>query len=450
MKSKTRVWLTRLSSVAVLATLCVAVSATSGGAASGQQRETKGETLQLWGGGVLTSATPGSSARKWLDTQIARFKAANPGSNVEVSLLPNDLNALAAKVQAAFASGKTPDVMMLWSGNLTEPYAEGLQTLNKYIKATPGFYKSYSGWDLSCINYDCKNGAGKVIGVPVEAGGYFLFYNKELLRKAGISAPPKTYKQLFAACSALRKAGILPMAYGAKDGYEVSNTVTPNLVSTFSPGDVQKLLAGKLKYTNPKIVNALDSVLQLAPDKQNCVDADSYTTEALTATKSFLAGKAAMAPLYGVLLADMKKALGKNLGVARLPVSGNGPLLKKGSGYAANSFANWMIPKDAANPDLAWKFLKIATDKTASRGILTQLGETPSNKAIAASVKSPIDKYLAGLVGAPAIVNIDQVVPQSVAFYFYKQLELAFQGKQTALEAMKAVQKFADSKRKSG
>jgi ABC-type glycerol-3-phosphate transport system substrate-binding protein len=408
----------------------------------------KGTTISLWAGGVLTSATPGSSPRAWLDAQIARFKRANPGSNVSVTLLPNDLNALAAQVQAAFASGKTPDVMTLWSGNLTLPYAQGLMPLNQYIKATPGFYKAFSGWDLSCANYACQGGKAKIYAVPIEAGGYFLFYNKRIFRKAGIAGPPRTYKQLFADCQTLSNAGVLPIAYGAHAGYDVSNTFTPNLVSTFHAGDVQRLLSRKMKYTDPKMVSALQAILDLAPSKYGCTSADSFTTDTLPGAKPFMAGTAAMTVQTGQLVSDMRKALGTDLGAARLPVSGSGPLLKVGSGYAANSFANWMIPQAAANPALAWDFIKILTDRTGSVGILKQLGETPANRAAAATVSNPLDKFLARLVAKPAIVNIDQVLPENVALYFYSQLELAFQGKLTAPQAMRNVQKYADTHKK--
>src|SRR5882672_10298992 len=47
-------------------------------------------TLQLWLGGILTTSTPGSPFRAWVDDQVARFKAANAGSDVKITLLPAD------------------------------------------------------------------------------------------------------------------------------------------------------------------------------------------------------------------------------------------------------------------------------------------------------------------------------------------------------------------------
>src|SRR4051812_12384548 len=60
-------------------------------------------TLQVWLGGILTTSTPGSPFRAWVDDQVTRFKAANPGSDVKITLLPADNDQLAAKVQSAFA-----------------------------------------------------------------------------------------------------------------------------------------------------------------------------------------------------------------------------------------------------------------------------------------------------------------------------------------------------------
>src|SRR5690242_13808070 len=63
-------------------------------------------TLELWLGGTLTTATPGTPYETWVNHVIERFKAAVPGADVNVTLLPSNNDQLAAQVQAAFASGK--------------------------------------------------------------------------------------------------------------------------------------------------------------------------------------------------------------------------------------------------------------------------------------------------------------------------------------------------------
>src|SRR5260221_3811810 len=122
-----------LSTFVILATACsggstpaptaapTAASATAAGstaptaAASPTAAAIAPATIDLWLGGTLTTSTPGTPYNTSVEHVITPFKAAFPGSDVKVSLLPPDNSQLAAQVQAAFASKKVPDVMLLYS-----------------------------------------------------------------------------------------------------------------------------------------------------------------------------------------------------------------------------------------------------------------------------------------------------------------------------------------------
>lgn len=399
----------------------------------------KGATLQLWLGGILTTSTPGTPYLKWVNQQIARFKAAEPGANVQVTLLPADNDQLAAKVESAFAANKVPDVMMLYSGAYTTAYASGLLPLGKDINATPGFYGSMSNWDLSCANFNCNNGSGTILGVPTDDGGFFLFYNKSLLTKAGISGPPSTFSQLLSDCTALKSKGIVPLTYGDRDGYTTVNWLDEDIGSYLSSADGQAMLAGKLKLTDPRIVQALAQIAQLRTN--GCVQSDATTHEQIDATNAFAAGKTAMVEMYPSLFTTFEKTLGSNLGVSTLPISGNGPLASQ---IAANSLDNWVIPKNAAHPDLGWEWIKIVSDKQAGEGIATLLGNPPANIAADAGIANPLLKYMAAKVKQPGVPLLDSVLPNSVALYLYKELQQAFAGKISAQAAMSATQTAFD------
>jgi raffinose/stachyose/melibiose transport system substrate-binding protein len=423
--------------VIVLLTACGSSSGSSSSASASATANTtsKGATLQLWLGGVLTTSTPGTPYLKWVDQQIARFKAAEPGSKVQITLLPADNDQLAAKVESAFAADKVPDVMMLYSGAYTTAYASGLLPLNKFINATPGFYNSMSNWDLSCTNFNCQNGSGTILGVPTDDGGFFLFYNKALLAKAGINGPPGTFAQLLSDCNALKAKGIVPMSYGDRDGYTTVNWLDEDIGSYLSSADGQAMLAGKLKLTDPRIVQALQQIAQLRTN--GCVQSDATTHEQIDATNGFAAGKTAMVEMYPSLFTNFQKTLGSKLGVSTLPISGNGPLASQ---IAANSLDNWVIPKHAAHPDLGWEWIKIVSDKQAGQGIATLLGNPPANIAADAAIANPLLKYMAAKVKQPGVPLLDSVLPNSVALYLYKELQQAFAGKISPQAAMSASQ----------
>jgi ABC-type glycerol-3-phosphate transport system substrate-binding protein len=413
---------------------------TSAGGASASPATIPPATIDLWLGGQLTTSTPGTPYNEWVEHVITRFKASFPGSDVKVSLLPPDNSQLAAQVQAAFASKKVPDVMLLYSGAYTTVYEGGLLRLNDLVNATPGFYDSLSGWDGSCINFDCKGGSGEIVAVPSDNFAFYLWYRKDVLAKAGITEPPKTWTEMIEQCDKLLAAGITPWVYGDRDGYTTSNMMTTQITSYFEPGDVQKVLDGSLKYTDQKFLDAYASIEQLKSHK--CVAPTSSTREQLDAANDLLAGKVAYmegAPGYLPTFDPIKD----KIGISTIPYAGTGPLSK---GLSTFSNGDWVIPKDAAHRDLAWEFIKLTVDETAQSDSewVTLVGTPPANKAAASAIVNPLVKYMATQDQNTSMAVLDSVMPNPVALVWYRELQQAFAGKKSIQDALGAVQQAQD------
>ena len=426
----------------VAATVAVAALAGCGGSSSSSDSSSGGGsvntkpasgTIDVWLAGLFATATPGTAYRNWIDAQDKRFEEAYPGSKVNITLLPANNDQFSAKLQAAFTSGQVPDVMLIYSGGYTTPYIPSLLELNKYIDASSGMYDSISNWDLSCADLDCQDGSGKIYGVPIDFGSYGLFYNKSMLADAGVT-PPKTFDELLAACDKLKASGVIPIAYGDRDGYSTDNWVTWAYASYFDTGDVAKVNDGSLKYTDPKLVQPLTQLTELK--KHNCVNSDASTRENASANTYFTSKKAAMVQMYPFVIADFEKALGKDLGVTRLPTFSDGPLADKAAG---NSFHNWVIPAKAKNPDLAFAYIKIASDQQAGADLASMVGSPPANKDALDGISDPNVKFFAGLGSDAGIPLLDSVIPVNLALYYYKQLQAAFAGTTSPQDAMQNV-----------
>src|SRR5579862_5561329 len=336
--------------IAALATLVTAATLVAYGTTSSSA--SSGGKLTLWLSGDLTQATPGSPYRQWMNQLVNEFEHQNPGWKINFSLLTYDPAQETAKLVSAFGSNSAPDMMNLYTGQFTNLFAAELLPLNSFIAKTPGLYKSIPEgiWNVDCTpNYQCNGGKNTILGVPWNAGAYFMYYNKALLAKAGISAPPATYTQLFADCKKLAAKHITAFAMGANDGYDTSNYWTSNLVSTLQPGDIQRLLTGKLPYNAPALVSALTPILQLTAPSSKCTSPNALGEGQVQGTMDFQAGKAAMTGFYSLSLVPFEKALGSKLGVARLPISGRGPLLHVGNGYAGVPWDGWVINKKSKN-----------------------------------------------------------------------------------------------------
>ena len=428
----------------VAATVAVAALAGCGGSSSSSGDSSSGGgsvntkpasgTIDVWLAGLFATATPGTAYRDWVDAQDKRFEEAYPGSKVNITLLPANNDQFSAKLQAAFTSGQVPDVMLIYSGGYTTPYIPSLLELNKYVDANSGMYDSISNWDLSCADLDCQDGNGKIYGVPIDFGSYGLFYNKSMLSHAGVSAPPTTFDELLAACDKLKADGVIPIAYGDRDGYSTDNWVTWAYASYMDTGDVAKVNDGSLKYTDPKLVQPLEQLTELK--KHDCVNSDASTRENASANSYFTSKKAAMVQMYPFIIADFEKALGKDLGVTRLPTFSDGPLADKAAG---NSFHNWVIPAKAKNPDLAFAYVKIASDDQAGADLASMVGSPPANKQALDGISDPNVKFFAGLGSDAGIPLLDSVIPVNLALYYYKQLQAAFAGTTSPQDAMQNV-----------
>jgi ABC-type glycerol-3-phosphate transport system substrate-binding protein len=136
-------------------------------------------------------------------------------------------------------------------------------------------------------------------------------------------------------------------------------------------------------------------------------------------------------------LPQFEKALGSKLGVSTIPLSGHGPLSSK---IAADSLDDWVIPKGAKNPALAWEFIKLVSDKSAGQRYAKLLGTPPANIAADASITDPLLKYMANKVKDPGIPLLDSVLSNAVALYLYRELQLAFAGQTSPQAAMQATQ----------
>src|SRR5438552_3219491 len=425
----------RRRALAIAALLAAGALAATGAWASGntRARPAAGGSITVWLSGTYAGATPGSTYRKWLDGIKALYEKAFPGSKVTYVLTPINNAQFTAQIAAAFASRRVPDVMLVYSGGYTTPYMlSSLEKLNDRVAKTPGFYASQTSWDLSCLNLDCKGGKGDIYAIPNDEGSYALYYNKSLFKQAGIARPPRTYNELLADCKIFKSKGILPLAYGDRDGYSTDNWVTYDYASYMAPNDINLVNAGKMKYADPKLVKPLEQLVKFK--QQGCVNADASTHENNDANSYFTSGKAAMVQMFPFVIKQFEKALGKNLAITKLPQSG--PHVGR---TAANSFHNWVIPKNAHNPDGAWEYINLAVDNQGATALEQVVGALPTNKAVLAVAKDPFTKFFAQVAAHPQVPLLDSIVPLKVALLYYVQLQAAFAGKTTPLKAMQNV-----------
>ena len=153
------------------------------------------------GGALLGSCAPAPAGRELTFWTIGRegeaimqllpaFERAHPDIRVKVQQLP--LTAAHQKLLTAFAGGSTPDLSQLgntWLPELVALHAlEPLQArVDRSAVVQPHDYFA-SIWATNVID-------GTLYGVPWYVDTRLLFYRRDLLKKAGFDAPPRTWAE---------------------------------------------------------------------------------------------------------------------------------------------------------------------------------------------------------------------------------------------------------------
>jgi multiple sugar transport system substrate-binding protein len=137
-----------------------------------------------------------------INDNIAKFEAANAGTDVQLSDYPwNDYDAVMA---TKFTGGSPPDVEYSSDHWLQEWVSAGWIAPIEEQCAGVGQYKSeWAPYATQGMTYN-----GKLYGLPYYADLVILIYNDKMLRQAGFNQPPQTWEELTRQAQAIKQKGI--------------------------------------------------------------------------------------------------------------------------------------------------------------------------------------------------------------------------------------------------
>jgi multiple sugar transport system substrate-binding protein len=159
-------------------------ASTSGSGSGGKSSGVVDITWQtMWSGNTLTL----------LSQMVNQFNSTHPNIHVTESNVPSATGD--AKLLSEIAAGDPPDVFTEWNPVLGEYAADGtIQSMAPYLT---GSYSGLENW-LYPIALQGGEYNGTLYAVPMGMNSWALYYNKSMLKAAGISSPPTTLAQLYA------------------------------------------------------------------------------------------------------------------------------------------------------------------------------------------------------------------------------------------------------------
>ena len=233
----------------------------------------------------------GTSTQAQIYKDIIKEFEAKHSDVVVVDESQGDESAFNNKLKTDLASGTLPNIFRVQGvANLNEYIESGLlMDMDPILKEDPTWGEHFTE---GALKYYQVPGHEGTYGIPMESGLIGVYYNEELLKKAGISEFPETWSELTAAIKKINKIDVTPIALGAKATYMAGHLHNQIFYKWMGTEAAKKLGTRELKWTDPDVVKTLEYV-----DELNKLDAFGQSAAGISdeiAVADFLEGKAAM------------------------------------------------------------------------------------------------------------------------------------------------------------
>ncbi|QOT21565.1 ABC transporter substrate-binding protein [Paenarthrobacter sp. YJN-D] len=285
----------------------------------------------------------------------------HPGFALNLITTP-DRPSYIQKLETLAAANKLPE---LFDTDAT-PFAQQLAKQGKMVDADKllkslNLYDDYRPGALDYQRFD----DGSLYMIPFQFELEFMWYNKALLEKAGVSIP-KSLDDIPAMCTALRKAGITPIAIDGQDQWPLERYVAYQPFREAGPDFVQKLKKGESSFSDAPGQKTVKWMADLG--KANCFQ-DGFSSQGYSdAQNQFTSGQAAMYnigtwELPSLATDKLNPAVRDNIDFFTLPTT-------EGSVTAPNEFVSpsgiGMAVNSKTYDPLVSDFLKFALEKYPS------------------------------------------------------------------------------------
>lgn len=194
--------------------------------------------------------------RQFVEEAVRRFQAANPGVTVRTTWY--EKNALYAALRTALRAGQGPDVFYAEPDQVEYVQNNFLLDLSQGIE-----WNNVEGWARQVWTH-----GGRAYGLPLEAWTVELYLNTRMLGELGGAVPASlqyTQAEFLDLVRRARARNIVPISAGVGDRPFPGAFLThETLLMRLGMGDYGRLLAGDLRWDEPRVVESLRFVRALA------------------------------------------------------------------------------------------------------------------------------------------------------------------------------------------
>lgn len=311
---------------------------------------------------------------------VKQFNATNQWGIVVNQVYKGSYTELNQAIRASLAGGGAPDVAMAYENDILEYQRAGeVVQLDPYLKSTKYGVTDQQLADmvpgvLARQRIPAYN--GHTLSWPHGNSALGMYYNTDMLAKAGISKPPATYDEFLADARQMKKATGGPfVSMGLAHSSDYFNMLRSKGVTPYDPQ------TATTKFASPESIAALQMIATLYQEKL------AYTVAGGTATEAEFTNQRVPIELGTTARSSTKiEQIGEKFkwGIAMSPsdaapitqlFGGNHVILKSGG--------------DANEQLAAWLFMRYFADTTAQSQYAAATGYSP---AVKSALQTPLLK----------------------------------------------------------
>jgi len=206
--------------------------------------------------GIWTS----SSGQKQFQDVINAFNKIYPNVHVNYKPVGNNLPTV---LSTAVAGGHPPDMADIAQPGTVAQFAK--QGKLKPIRyATSVISQNFAPAWKQLGTY-----SGKLYALVFKAANKsVVWYNVPAFKTAGVKAP-KTFAQLLAAAKTIKSSGTPAYSIGGADGWTLTDMFENIYLRTFGAAKYNALSTHKIKWTDPSVITALNTMAKIIGDTGN-------------------------------------------------------------------------------------------------------------------------------------------------------------------------------------
>ena len=168
---------------------------------------------------------------------------------------------------AAYRGGKQPNFVQVFEVGTQTMMSSGAIIPVQDLMEQSGIKINWGDFLAPVLSY-YKDAAGKLMSMPFNSSSPILYYNKDILKKAGIKSPPKTWQELYKFSEQAVKGGA---ACGTVAGWQpwvlVENFSAIQDIPFASLDNGYGGLNAELKFNSPLVIKNLETLQAMTKTK---------------------------------------------------------------------------------------------------------------------------------------------------------------------------------------